>query len=505
MENRKFRVFSILADLLILAASFLIMAALKPAGIIKYINSHYPVFLILTGTWVVVSLLNGKIGRGKIINIRVLFSRVLSSNIISISVAALIMYTFREYAYSRAVVLGTALTATIFELIIGTVYVSFRKATIQEPEAPQLTEKELVASAHRRWINNIAPNPAFVDLLMQGAGKEKAEAIASMVNCAETTKLAVVSTDEIFNIMSLPEGEYSCIINLKPMNSVRQLDDFLDMVNKRLNTNGSFVCCVETLDQRRMRRRHSLSFGLYYLILPFDFVINRMFPRLRITRRLWSYFTGGSNPPLSRAESLGRLCRAGFEIRMEKFAGNILCILSQRRSSPLPLNDNGYGMIIALSRIGLGGNPFKAYKLRTMHPYSEYIQDYVYLLHDLQQGGKLKHDFRVTSWGRFCRRIWLDELPMLVNYFTGDMKLVGVRPLSKHYFDLYSEELQKRRINYKPGLIPPFYADMPKNLEEIQRSEARYLDAWDKHPCQTEIKYFFRSVFNILFRYARSN
>jgi len=230
-----------------------------------------------------------------------------------------------------------------------------------------------------------------------------------------------------------------------------------------------------------------------------------MVPRLRITRRLWSFFTNGANPPLSRAESLGRLCRAGFEILTEKFAGNILCILAQRRTAPLPATNSGYGMIIALPRVGLNGESFNAYKLRTMHPYSEFIQDYVYLLHDLRQGGKLKHDFRITKWGRLCRRIWLDELPMIVNWVQGDMKIVGVRPLSRHYFNLYSDEVRERRIHYKPGLIPPFYADMPTNLDEIQKSETKYLDAWDKHPIRTDIKYFFRSIFNILFRHARSN
>ncbi len=505
MENRKFRFYSLLADFLILIVSFLFMASLKPAGLHRYTLTHYPVFLVLTGTWIIVSILNGKIGRGKIINMKSMFARVVTSNIISISVAALIMYIFREYTYSRAVVLGTALTATMLEIVIGALYVSFRKAAVQEPEAPQLTEKELVESVHLPQMNDITPNAEFTELLLQGTSKEKAEAIASMVNCTEMTRLSVVSTNEIFNIMSLPEGDYSCIINLKTMNSIRQLDDFLEMVNKRLSGNGSFVCCVETLEQRKIRLSNNLPFGIYYFIAPFDFLINRVLPRLRLSRKLWLYFTGGSNPPLSRAEALGRLCRAGFEIRKEKFAGNILCILSKKRSLPLPKNENGYGMIIALSRIGYQGKPFKAYKLRTMHPYSEYIQDYVYLLHDLQQGGKLKHDFRITSWGRFCRRIWLDELPMIANYFAGEMKLVGVRPLSKHYFNLYADELRERRVKYKPGLIPPFYADLPKNLDEIQRSEIQFLDAWDKHPFRTEVRYFFKSMSNILLKRVRSN
>ncbi|HQB87210.1 MAG TPA: hypothetical protein PLL51_09445, partial [Bacteroidales bacterium] len=61
-----------------------------------------------------------------------------------------------------------------------------------------------------------------------------------------------------------------------------------------------------------------------------------------------------------------------------------------------------------------------------------------------------------------------------------------------------------RRIRYKPGLIPPFYADMPKNLDEIQASENRYLDSYEKNPVLTDIRYFFKSVGNILFKHARS-
>ena len=140
-----------------------------------------------------------------------------------------------------------------------------------------------------------------------------------------------------------------------------------------------------------------------------------------------------------------------------------------------------------------------------MHPYSEYIQDYVYGLYRLEEGGKFKNDFRITSWGAFSRRVWLDELPMLLNYLRGNMKLVGVRPLSRQYFSLYNKDLQERRIRYKPGLIPPFYYDMPTNLDEIQASELRYLDAYDKHPLRTDTRYFFRSLINIVFKKARSN
>ncbi len=123
----------------------------------------------------------------------------------------------------------------------------------------------------------------------------------------------------------------------------------------------------------------------------------------------------------------------------------------------------------------------------------------------LQEGGKFSNDFRVTATGGFMRRFWLDELPMIFNLLRGDMKIVGVRPLSKHYFNLYTDELKEKRTKIKPGLVPPFYADMPKSLEEIMDSENRYLDAYNKNPLRTDIRYFFKAFYNIVFKQARSN
>ena len=80
-----------------------------------------------------------------------------------------------------------------------------------------------------------------------------------------------------------------------------------------------------------------------------------------------------------------------------------------------------------------------------MHPYSEFLQAYIYDRYSLQEGGKFNHDIRVTTLGRFMRKCWLDELPMLLNLIKGNMKLVGVRPISKHYFSLYSQEFPAKR------------------------------------------------------------
>ena len=83
--------------------------------------------------------------------------------------------------------------------------------------------------------------------------------------------------------------------------------------------------------------------------------------------------------------------------------------------------------------------------------------------------------------------------------------MIGVRPLSQHYLSLYTHELREKRDLHKPGLIPPFYADMPKTIDEIMDSEMRYLEAYEKNPFTADVKYFFRIFHNIVVKRARVN
>lgn len=102
------------------------------------------------------------------------------------------------------------------------------------------------------------------------------------------------------------------------------------------------------------------------------------------------------------------------------------------------------------------------------------------------------------------RRLWIDEFPMIFNIMRGEVKLVGVRPISASFFKIYPEELKKKRTKYKPGILPPFYADMPETIEEVWESESRYLDMYSRHPVKTDISYFFRISKNILFHHVKS-
>lgn len=513
MDIRRFRVITVIADIAILAISFLAMVWTKPSSFKGYLPSHSIFFITLAVIWIIVSLANGKMHRGKVINYSSLIYRVISSNIIALSITALLMYTLREYSYSRTVVLGTASLATVLEIVTGIVFLIFKKAVVQDYDEDEKyksrkkSEYELVSRTNGNHNNgNEVPqvSPKIFRAIEKESGTEMARAIVNMTSISLNGHTAVLSTTTVFNINNLPAEKYEYIINLRRINDIQKLDSFLEAVSEKLDPGGFFLCCVETKDQRKKRLLNKYPPVLNYIYYCMDFIVKRIMPKLKLTAGLYRILTRGTNTVISRAEALGRLSRAGFRIRQEAFIGNYLCIEGKKYRDPIMIDSYSWGPLVALHRIGKNGEIIKVYKFRTMHPYSEFIQDYVYSLHDLQNGGKFRDDFRITTWGAVCRRIWLDELPMLVNLLKGNMKLVGVRPLSRQYFNLYDEYVRERRVKYKPGLIPPFYADLPEDLEAIQTSEIKYLDRYDKHPFKTDFTYFWKSVWNIIFRYARS-
>jgi hypothetical protein len=240
---------------------------------------------------------------------------------------------------------------------------------------------------------------------------------------------------------------------------------------------------------------------LFYFI---RFIFKRVFPKLPVTKKVYFAITKGKNRAISRAETLGRLCFCGFNIVREKEIGDDLYFIVQKGKTPSMSENPSYGPLVKFNRLGPNGTVINAYKFRTMHPYSEYLQDYIYQKNSLQQGGKFQDDFRVTTIGKFMRRVWLDELPMLYNWLKGELQLVGVRPLSMQYASLYHTELQEMRNKIKPGLIPPFFADRPQTFDEICESERCYIEAYLAHPLKTQWIYFWKAVYNIVVKGARS-
>ena len=94
-------------------------------------------------------------------------------------------------------------------------------------------------------------------------------------------------------------------------------------------------------------------------------------------------------------------------------------------------------------RIGKNNSRFQIWKFATM------------LKNSMNMGSgsiTLKNDFRVTSIGVFLRKTKINELPQIINILKGDISLVGPRPIVTKTFSAYSEEVQSKIYNVKPGI-----------------------------------------------------
>jgi len=344
----------------------------------------------------------------------------------------------------------------------------------------------------------------FKEVIIEHTGEEVWAFVEPYLEM-EREKILLLATSTAFNINNQPTDCFQILVNLKRVNDVRYLNKFFEAINAILPEGGFYINSVQTYSIRKAKILKRYFWPLNWFIYTIDVLLRRIFPKLWITKKLYFFVTQGNNRVLSKAETLGRLYSCGFEVITERVINNELYFVARKKKEPVFDNHPTYGPLVRLKRYGKNGELFNVYKMRTMHPFSEYLQDYVYKLNHLDEGGKFKNDFRVTTIGKVMRKFWLDELPMLINVLKGQMKLVGVRPLSRQYFGLYTEELKKRRNQFKPGLVPPFYVDMPKTLEEIMDSELRYLNAYEKRPIFTDWIYFWKAMYNIFIRRARSN
>ena len=322
------------------------------------------------------------------------------------------------------------------------------------------------------------------------------EKISKYCDIDKTNKHILDSND----IVSLKKDveKVNLIVNVGIVNNIRRINKLHESVNVNLMQNGIYVSVGETMEERRIRVRNKSPLGLKTIIRIIDFIYKRVLPKLPVIKSIYFSITRGYNRVISKAEFLGRIVSCGFEV-VEYFEyENLFYIISKKVDVPKYDMNPSYGFLFKMKRIGYKGKIIRVYKIRTMHPFSEYCQDLIISENKLLESGKIANDFRITTWGKFLRRFWIDELPMFINFFKGELALVGVRPLSKGYFSKYPKEIQNLRIQVKPGLLPPYYADLPKNFDEILSSEKRYINKKIMNPIKTDFEYFFKILTNIL-------
>jgi exopolysaccharide biosynthesis polyprenyl glycosylphosphotransferase len=134
-------------------------------------------------------------------------------------------------------------------------------------------------------------------------------------------------------------------------------------------------------------------------------------------------------------------------------------------------------------RMGSRDRTFKIFKFRTMHADADERKAQFVHLNMHERGDsrmfKVPDDPRVTRVGRILRRWSLDELPQLFNVLSGEMSLVGPRPLILDE-DQHVVEWARKRLDIKPGITGLWQvlgaSDIP--FEEMTRLDYVYVTSW---------------------------
>ena len=394
------------------------------------------------------------------------------------------------------------------------------KGNIRNPKQPAVGSKALLEDFGLKIINsdeiirNFVPKKrsTFEAAIIRESNFAVLKYIAEHLDLRRISKILLTSSHDIYSkktfrhVKVLTEhNSVRSIVDFKKVNHTRHINKYFETINSLLPDAGIYIGCVESNRQRNVRVHSNKKKIFRQPIILTEFLIHRVLPKLKYLNNLYFKITKGKYRFLSTAETLGRLVSCGFEIIEYKTIRNLTYFVVMKTRTPHYDKTPTYGPIVTLNRVGKNGKMIKVYKFRTMHPYAEYIQDFVLSLNGYSAIGKPAEDFRLTAWGKTFRKYWLDETPQIINVLKGEMKIVGIRPLSLRFLKEYPEDVKLQRMKHKPGCVPPYVALLKQDVEEYIESEKIYMAEKEKHPYSTDIKYFFTAVYNILANKIRSS
>lgn len=150
-------------------------------------------------------------------------------------------------------------------------------------------------------------------------------------------------------------------------------------------------------------------------------------------------------------------------------------------------------------RVGLHGQIFHIYKFRSMIVNAE----------KTGVSSTSKEDSRITPVGHLLRKTKADELPQLINVFTGNMSIVGPRPEVKKFTDMYAGE-EKKLLDIRPGITDYasiWNSDEGEILKDSKDPDGDYARLIRPEKIRLQLKYyremsFFTDV-KIIFLTAR--
>jgi exopolysaccharide biosynthesis polyprenyl glycosylphosphotransferase len=150
----------------------------------------------------------------------------------------------------------------------------------------------------------------------------------------------------------------------------------------------------------------------------------------------------------------------------------IVIALAVAVTSPGPI-------LFVQNRVGVDGQLFRFMKFRTMRDGAHLSRLDVLGRPDEDMLERYRNDPRITPVGKFLRRFSMDELPQIWHVITGDMSIVGPRPMLEEELSQMQGNEERRRL-FKPGLTGLWQISGRKEttFEERMQIDLRYIDEW---------------------------
>jgi len=141
---------------------------------------------------------------------------------------------------------------------------------------------------------------------------------------------------------------------------------------------------------------------------------------------------------------------------------------------------DGYPFYVKQRRVGLHGETFNMFKFRTMKKNSHELRK---TMEELNKSDgplfKIEQDPRILKGLNFARKFSIDELLQFINVLTGDMSIVGPRPLFDNDTQLFDTKYM-RRLNVLPGITGLLQIN-ERNTSEFEtwyKYDIEYIENW---------------------------
>lgn len=186
--------------------------------------------------------------------------------------------------------------------------------------------------------------------------------------------------------------------------------------------------------------------------------------------------------------------KRGFDVVFSACA-SVACFIPTLVVCGLIWLDNPGSPIYKHKRVGRYGVPMNIYKLRSMVPGADDVEKHLTpeQLKQWEAEHKVDNDPRITKIGKFLRKTSLDELPQFWNVLTGEMSVIGPRPVEPDELAAYDDSVVEF-LSVTPG-ITGWWQTVSRNDAKYEDGERQSLELFyvRNRSAKIDVKVFFET------------